>query len=62
MNKIIAAHDLELIRALCQRTIILDGGIIVADGSTTNILNDVTLLRAHGLAPEEKLLKLQADI
>jgi len=51
-----------LIRALCQRTIILDGGIIVADGSTTNILNDVTLLRAHGLAPEGKLLKLQADI
>ncbi len=62
MTKIIAAHDLELIRALCQRTIILDDGIIVADGSTTNILNDVTLLRAHGLAPEEKLLKLQADI
>ena len=62
MTKIIAAHDLELIRALCQRTIILDGGIVVADGSTTNILNDVTLLRAHGLAPEEKLLKLQADI
>lgn len=62
MTKIIAAHDLELIRALCQRTIILDGGIIVADGSTTNILNDVTLLRAHGLAPEEKLFKLQADI
>jgi len=62
MTKIIASHDLELIEALCQRAIILDGGIIVADGSTTNIFNDVTLLRAHGLAPEEKLLKLQADI
>jgi len=62
MTKIIASHDLELIEALCQRTIILDGGIIVADGSTTNIFNDVTLLRAHGLAPEEKLLKFQADI
>ena len=62
MTKIIASHDLELIEALCQRAIILDGGIIVADGSTTNIFNDVTLLRANGLAPEEKLLKLQADI
>jgi len=62
MTKIIASHDLELIEALCQRTIILDGGIIVADGSTTNIFNDVTLLRAHGLAPEEKLLELQTDI
>ena len=62
MTKIIASHDLEFIEALCQRTIILDGGIIVADGSTTNIFNDVTLLRAHGLAPEEKLLKFQADI
>ena len=62
MTKIIASHDLELVEALCQRAIILDGGVIVADGSTTNIFNDVTLLRAHGLAPEEKLLKLQADI
>lgn len=62
MTKIIASHDLEFIEALCQRTIILDGGIIVADGSITNIVNDVTLLRAHGLAPEEKLLKFQTDI
>jgi len=62
MTKIIASHDLELIEALCQRAIILDGGVIVADGSTTNIFNDVTLLRAHGLAPEEKLLKFQTDI
>ncbi len=50
MTKIVAAHDLELVRALCQRTMVLDEGEIVADGSSEKILNDVSLLRAHGLA------------
>jgi cobalt/nickel transport system ATP-binding protein len=53
MTKIIAAHDLELVRALCQRTMILDEGEIVAEGNTTGILDNIPLLRVHGLAPEE---------
>jgi len=55
MTKIVAAHDLELVGALCQRTMVLDKGEIVADGSTKRILNDISLLRAHGLAPEREL-------
>jgi len=51
MTKIIATHDLELVRTLCQRTVVLDGGKIVALGGTEDILNDIGLLRAHGLAP-----------
>ena len=51
VTKIIASHDLELVRALCQRTVVLDEGKIVADGSTESILNDILLLKAHGLAP-----------
>ncbi len=51
-TKMVATHDLELVKALCQRTIILDKGEIVAEGDTTSILNDVSLLRAHGLAPD----------
>ncbi len=51
MTKIIATHDLELVRALCQRTVMMDEGKIVADGHTEAILNDVPLLKAHGLAP-----------
>ncbi|MBM3165939.1 MAG: ABC transporter ATP-binding protein [Chloroflexi bacterium] len=51
MTKIIATHDLELVRVLCQRTVVLDGGRVVADGKTAEILRDIGLLRAHGLAP-----------
>lgn len=51
MTKIIASHDMELIKALCERTVILDDGQIVADDLTENILSNMPLLRAHGLAP-----------
>jgi len=51
MTKIIAAHDPQILKALCQRIIILDKGSIVADGHTEDILSDVSLLEAHGLAP-----------
>jgi cobalt transport protein ATP-binding subunit len=50
MTKIIASHDMELIKALCERTVILDDGQIVADDLTENILSNMPLLRAHGLA------------
>ncbi len=52
-TKVIATHDLELVRALCSRTIILYQGRTVADGSTNQILADILLLRASGLAPED---------
>ena len=51
ITKIIATHDLELVRALCQRVAILDGGQIVVDGATESILADKPLLVAHRLAP-----------
>lgn len=50
MTKIIASHDMELIKVLCERTVILDDGQIVADDLTENILSNMPLLRAHGLA------------
>jgi cobalt/nickel transport system ATP-binding protein len=49
-TKIIATHDLELVRASCQRTIVMDEGKVAADGRAENILNDIRLLKAHGLA------------
>lgn len=48
-TKIIATHDLELVVELCPRTIILDGGRIVADGQTIELLNDEEFMLAHGL-------------
>ncbi len=53
VTKIIATHDLELVQALCSRTIVLDCGRVMADGPTTHILADIPLLQAHGLAPLE---------
>ncbi|OGO20655.1 MAG: cobalt ABC transporter ATP-binding protein [Chloroflexi bacterium RBG_16_50_9] len=50
ITKIIATHDLDLARALCQRVVVLDKGRIVADGAADLILADMPLLAAHGLA------------
>ena len=49
ITKIIASHDLELVVELCSRVLVLDRGKIVADGPTTEILNDEPLMLAHGL-------------
>lgn len=48
-TKIIASHDLELVVELCPRTIVLDEGMIVADGPTIDLLTDEQLMLAHGL-------------
>ena len=50
-TKIVASHDLELVQALCPRAIILDRGLVIADGTTDRILADKPLLAAHRLAP-----------
>ena len=48
-TKIIATHDLEMAVELCPRSIILDRGQIIADGSTIKLLADEPLMLAHGL-------------
>ena len=53
MTKVIATHDLELVEALCQRTVVIDGGVVVADGETRAILGNISLLLVHGLAREK---------
>jgi energy-coupling factor transporter ATP-binding protein EcfA2 len=47
--QLIATHDLELVVSLCPRSIVLDGGRIVADGPTLELLDDESLMLAHGL-------------
>jgi cobalt transport protein ATP-binding subunit len=48
-TKLIATHDLELVVELCPRSIILDRGLLVADGLTPVLLSDEPLMLAHGL-------------
>lgn len=60
MTKIVASHDLEMITALCERTIILDEGKIVADDATLNIMSNTPLLERHGLAPASPIIEHQA--
>jgi len=46
---IIATHDLEMVLEVCPRSLILDRGLIVADGPSSEILADSALLEAHDL-------------
>lgn len=48
-TRLIATHDLELVVEMCPRAIVLDGGAVVADGPTHELLNDEALMLAHGL-------------
>ena len=46
---IVSTHDIPLVRDLLPRTVVMDGGAVVADGETQAILSDSALLMAHGL-------------
>jgi len=48
-TQIIVTHDLPYALELCPRALILDGGRIVADGATGDLLADGALMTAHGL-------------
>jgi cobalt/nickel transport system ATP-binding protein len=46
---LVATHDMHLVRDLLPRTVILDAGLVVADGPTSEVLRDMRLLELHGL-------------
>jgi cobalt transport protein ATP-binding subunit len=46
---LVSTHDMRLVLELLPRTVIMDEGRIVADGPTTQLLQDQALLEAHGL-------------
>jgi cobalt/nickel transport system ATP-binding protein len=46
---LMVTHDLPYALELCARAVILDGGTIVADGPTSELLGDPALMAAHRL-------------
>jgi cobalt/nickel transport system ATP-binding protein len=59
-TRVVATHDLALVAEVCSRTIVLDGGRVVADGSTRALLRDDDLMLAHGL--ERPRIDLPANL
>jgi cobalt transport protein ATP-binding subunit len=46
---LMVTHDLPYALQLCPRSVVLDGGVVVADGPTRELLADPVLLAAHRL-------------
>jgi len=49
ITTLMVTHDIPYAYELCERSIILSGGIVVADGDTKTILSDSKLLRENRL-------------
>jgi cobalt/nickel transport system ATP-binding protein len=46
---LLVTHDLPYALQLCPRSLVLDDGVVVADGPTRDLLSDTDLLAAHRL-------------
>lgn len=54
-TKILATHDLDMVLDLCERTVVLHCGRVMADGPTAQIFADHGLLAACALEPPLRL-------
>jgi cobalt/nickel transport system ATP-binding protein len=53
---LIASHDLEFLLETCPRTVLLDGGVIHADGASERVMADLALMESHGLEKPHSLV------
>lgn len=56
-TKLIASHDLEMIRETCTRVLLLGGGGVAASGKTDEILSNKALLEQNRLEVPISLMK-----
>ena len=49
ITMLVSTHDMRLVQELFPRTIVMDSGQVVADGMTSEILEDEKFLNEHGL-------------
>ena len=49
LTMLVSTHDMLMVRELFPRMVIMDEGRIVADGLTKALMDNVALLKAHGL-------------
>jgi cobalt/nickel transport system ATP-binding protein len=49
LTMLVSTHDMLLVQELFPRTVIMDEGRIVADGTTEHLMENEALLEAHGL-------------
>ena len=49
VTTLMVTHDLPYALELCPRSVILDGGVIVAEGDTHELFSDEQLMRSHRL-------------
>ncbi|MEJ7764765.1 MAG: ATP-binding cassette domain-containing protein, partial [Acidimicrobiales bacterium] len=49
VTTVVVTHDLSLALELCPRSVVLDQGVVAADGPTRLLLSNPGLMSAHGL-------------
>jgi cobalt/nickel transport system ATP-binding protein len=49
VTQLVITHDLPFALRVCPRSVVMDEGVVVADGATADLLADEELLRAHRL-------------
>jgi cobalt/nickel transport system ATP-binding protein len=49
LTQVLVTHDLEIVRNVCSKVVLMDKGRIVKIGNTNEILSDKDLLNRHGM-------------
>ena len=59
---VIATHDMQMAQEVFPRAIIMDGGVVVAEGPTSSLFSERALLEAHGLEMPSPLVSSVAAV